>query len=324
MKQKENLVKKSVAITGGSGFVGTCLREFLSSKGYRIYNYDLVEPKSKMSSETYFKCDITDASGLGSVWIDADYVIHLAAVVGVTECQVSPVFSNLTNFIGTQNVCEVVRKQAVIGPIVFASSSAVYGNPDTKKNPITETQLLNPLSFYGSQKKWSEDLLRLYVKDFGLRATALRFFNIFGIGQKYSSPYSGVISKFCYRLSQNQLLELYNHGESTRDFIHVKDAARAIYQAMIFNDSNLKADFQAFNIGTGQATTVKHIACQLISIAQTYGFSSNFILKEARSEEIAHSLASSQLAQRVLAWKPEEKLDAHLQSIFESILQLRK
>lgn len=188
MKHKTNSINEIVAITGGSGFVGTNVPKLLSSKGYEIVNYDLVEPTKIVNNETYVKCDITDVSQLSVRWRDVDYVIHLAALVGVTECQASPPFSTLINFIGTQNICEVVRKQNRSCSIVFAGSSAVYGDPGSDYPTMTEFTPLSPLSFYGLQKMWSENILKQYAKDFGMRSTALRFFNIFGTGQNIHHP----------------------------------------------------------------------------------------------------------------------------------------
>lgn len=119
-------------------------------------------------------------------------------------------------------------------------------------------------------------------------------------------------------------LELYNHGASTRDFVHLKDVAQAIFLAMTFDFNQLCVDVQVLNIGPGQRNSVLEIANLLLKIAKAAGSSSELILREARDEEIAHSPTNAEKAKSILNWHPQERLENHLPFIFESILALSR
>merc|ERR1711907_928289 len=165
-----------------------------------------------------------------------------------------------TNVEGSRLVLEYA-KAAGAKMVVAASSAAIYGDiPD--KLPIAESEGYGGKSPYAETKWAMEKLMEKFNKEQGLPTTALRFFNVYGPRQDPTSPYSGVISKFMDMSKKNLDVTIFGDGEQTRDFVYVKDVARAIVTAMESSSDS----FDQFNVCTGVETTVKQLANTVIGL----------------------------------------------------------
>jgi len=223
-----------------------------------------------------------------------DYIIHLAAAISVAESMSDPHKYNRTNVDGSRLVLEFAKKSGV-KMVVAASSAAIYGDiPD--KLPIDEVNGYGGKSPYALTKYEMEVIMKEYSEKQGVPSTALRFFNVYGPRQDPSSPYSGVISKFMDMSKKNQPVTIFGDGEQTRDFVYVKDVAKAIIAAM----ESKRTEFGAFNVCTGKTTTVKDLANVVIKL---FGASSEVKHGPAREGDIKKSVCKPNKAKEKLGFE---------------------
>jgi UDP-glucose 4-epimerase len=182
-------------------------------------------------------------------------VIHFAAV-SINKSQADPYESIDINMVGNHNVFAAAAGHGV-RRVVFASSASVYGDPE--KIPMHEDDPLHPLTPYCISKRAGEDLLGYYQRRSGLSWLALRFFNVYGEGQKTTAYYTSVINHFVNRLQRGEPPIIDGRGEQSMDFIHVHDIARATVMALEAEQDNLPV-----NVGTGIDTSIATLARILI------------------------------------------------------------
>jgi len=246
-----------IIVTGGAGFVGSHLTEFLVSKKHFpiiVDNlnsglYSNIKKFVDSKKAKFIKCDIRNFKKLMKI-PKVDAVIHLAAIASVVESIQNPIFVNDVNVNGTLNILEFCRNKK-IKKLVFTSSAAIYGDYDKK---ITEISPTIPTTVYGSTKLTGEQYCKIYSTLFGINITILRPFNIYGPRQ--NDAYAGVISKFMDRLNENKSPIIFGDGKQTRDFIHVNDVAKAFYLALKYK----KKKFDVFNLATGKSTSINELA----------------------------------------------------------------
>ena len=285
-------------VTGGAGFIGSRIVKQLVGDNHRVIVLDnltggsLENLAEVIQTIEFIKGDIRDRATVETAAAKADYVIHLAALVSVVESIADPLAFNEVNQTGTLTVLEASRKVGV-KRVVLASSSAVYGA--NERMPLTEDEPVAPLSPYGMTKAMNEQYARLYTGLYGLETVALRYFNVFGPGQRADSPYAAVIPKFITALAEGGRAKIFGDGEQTRDFIYVEDVAAANIQAC----TRPGIPGEVFNIGRGERVSVnqiyREIAVQLgKTVAPEY--------LPPREGEILHSLADVRKAQTKLGF----------------------
>jgi UDP-glucose 4-epimerase len=255
----------NVLITGGAGFIGSHLVERLLERDDRLRILDNLStgkignlPPS--GNIDFIQGDIRDLAVVSRCVEGMDAIVHLAAVASVQASIDDPVTTHQSNLDGTLHLLEAARQHG-IKRFLYASSAAVYG--DTDSVPVAESELPNPLSPYAADKLAGEHYLRFYCHKFGLKATAFRFFNIYGPRQDPSSPYSGVISIFTNRLAQNQPATLFGDGRQTRDFVYVGDLAALLAAALRRDDLG----GQVLNVGTGRETNLLQLLGELEALS---------------------------------------------------------
>lgn len=229
--------------------------------------------------------DVANADLVAQAAIGATAVVHLAAVASVQASVDDPVSTHQSNFVGTLNVCEAMRK-AGVKRVVFASSAAVYGN-NGEGASIDEETTKAPLTPYASDKLAGEHYFDFYRRQHGLEPVIFRFFNIFGPRQDPSSPYSGVISIFSERVQQGVPISVFGDGEQTRDFMYVEDLVDVLVQAI----EAPEAPLGAINVGWNRTTTLTQV---LEALEEVVGQLPVITYGPARSGDIRHSRANNQ------------------------------
>lgn len=254
---------ETVFITGGAGFIGLHVVDQLLEQGYNVRIFDNMfrgdrDAVNKLIAGGRVELidqDVRYGGAVHAAMKGCDYVIHLAAV-SINKSNADPYESMDINTIGAHNVFAAAADHGV-KRVVFASSASVYGDPE--KLPMHEDDKLSPLTPYCISKRTGEDLLGYYERRAGLSWIALRFFNVYGEGQKTTAYYTSVINHFVNRLKNGEAPVIDGEGKQSMDFIHVKDIARAVVLALTSEQSNM-----AINVGTGIDTTVAELARILI------------------------------------------------------------
>lgn len=255
-------MSKRFLVSGGGGFVGSHLVDDLVEDNCEVVVIDNFVTGSLSNLEKYRKnvtvlkediC-ITDLAGLGEL----DGIFHLAAQTSVplsiAEFRASST-ANLSTSLAILDFCS--RKKI---PLVYASSSAIYGNLDFGSDKSEEIELLSP---YAADKYFLEQYANVANGLFELSSVGLRFFNVYGPRQDPSNPYSGVISIFVDRLSRGKPVEIFGGGQ-TRDFVYVKDVARALTKAMRIAAANCVC--YRINVLSGVATSISNLYSSLAAV----------------------------------------------------------
>ena len=253
-------------VTGGAGFIGSHLAEALRRRGIRVVVLDNLSLGSLRNLDwrrgddglEFVKGDIRDERLLAKVVPGCDWVFHQSALPSVPYSVAMPLESNAHNLEGTLNLL-VAARDAGVKRFLFASSSAIYGDDDTTLKH--EGLAPNPLSPYALQKYGSEKYAQLFHRLYGLETVALRYFNIFGPRQSFTSPYSGVIAKFCTGMLQGEAPVIFGDGRQSRDFTFISDVIAANLLAAEAPSERVAG--KVFNIATGQSITLLQLVAEL-------------------------------------------------------------
>ena len=251
-----------ILVTGGSGFIGSNLCDFLVKKSHKVTVVDNLST-GKISNLVniideidFFEERIEDFNFNKCKSIDA--VIHLAAQPSVPLSIADFKNSSISNLLGAIQVVNYCKQKKI--PLVYASSSAIYGNLDKGDDASTKVDLLSP---YAADKYAMEVYASTANKAYGLSSIGLRFFNVYGPRQDPSSPYSGVISIFIDLMLKGLAIQI-NGGHQTRDFIYVSDAVKLIYESLLISERNVVCE--KVNVLTGISKSIDFLADSLMTI----------------------------------------------------------
>ncbi len=294
-------------VTGGAGFIGSHLVEALLAQGARVRVFDNLstgrrEHLAGLQVE-WFVADVRDLSEVRRAARGVDHVFHLAAMISVAETMADPPACYAVNVLGSLNVLETARAEGV-KRVVLASSAAVYGDAAGKAG---EARPARPCSPYGASKLAMEQAARLYAEAYHLPTTCLRFFNVYGPRQRADSPYAAVIPQFIEGLLRGQPPAIYGDGHQTRDFVYVKDVARACLLAA----EKAAGRGEALNIASGRSVSILDLyrtLQRLIPAASPPSFG------PPRPGDIRHSRGDPRLARQALGYRPEVDLETGLRS----------
>jgi UDP-glucose 4-epimerase len=255
-------------ITGGSGFIGSHLVETLVARGDEVVIIDnqstgSIKNLQKIESKVKFiSGDVLDKALLQKYVSEVDYVVHLAAALGVFNIVNKPLQSLKINIQGTENVLEWADKFKK--PVLIASTSEVYGKND--KVPLNEEDdriIGHPLKSrwsYSEAKAVDESLAYFYFLENKLPIRIVRFFNT--VGPRQVGQYGMVVPRFVTAALKNESIQVYGSGDQIRCFCHVADAIRAL---LLLIDSE-KAIGQVFNVGNNQQISIMDLAKKVIEI----------------------------------------------------------
>lgn len=333
---------KRVLVTGGCGFIGRHVAQELAENGYEVRLLDVLLDQVHGAGAVnlpagceLIKGDVRDRDAVFEAVADVDAVIHLAAEVGVGQSMYEIVRYVGSNELGTATLLETLIKHPV-ERIVVASSMSIYGEglyrtPDgrrvddarRKASDIrngrwdlcsSEGEALSPVptdeekrpelaSIYALTKYAQERAVLIFGQAYGIDAVALRLFNVFGAGQALSNPYTGVLANFASRLANGKRPTIFEDGHQKRDFVHVKDVARAFRLAL----EQRQAAGHAINIGSGHAHSIRDVA-RLLGQAMGIPKRPPEILQKARSGDIRNCFADISKARELLGFEPRYPL----------------
>jgi UDP-glucose 4-epimerase len=247
---------------------------------------------------------VADAALVRRAMEGMDGCFHLAAVASVERGVQDWLGTHRTNLSGTITVLDAAQPARV--PVVYASSAAVYGDQPTL--PINEAAPKRPLSAYGADKLGCEQHALVGGVVHGIPTLGLRFFNVFGPRQDPRSPYSGVISIFCDRLSRAEPVSVFGDGEQTRDFIFVED----VVAALLAGHRAASPAAPVLNVCSGNPTSVLQLARSIAAVCEV---APSIRHMPRRSGEIRHSLGDPSLARRMLGLGAPRSLEAGLHAV---------
>ncbi len=285
-------------VTGGAGFIGSHLADALLAAQHDVIILDDLSSGHRTNlpaAAEFIQGDCGDPAILASLIGRVDGVFHLAAIASVPRSQAEWLACTRTNLLATVALLEAIAKRHAPIPFVYASSAAVYGNPDIAV--ITEDTPKSPLSPYGADKYACELHAAAARIIFNIPTLGLRFFNVFGSRQDPSSAYSGVISIFMNRLAQSQPITIFGDGQQTRDFIHVFDVIAHLLAAMQRLEQHGSPEQPALNVCSGTAVNLLNLAQEIASLCNIEAVIHH---AESRSGDIRHSLGNPALATLLL------------------------
>jgi len=307
-------------ITGGAGFIGSHLVEALISRGDQVVVFDNLSTGStsnlyRISEKIIFEQgNICDKASIDKLVAESDYVVHLAAALGVFNIVNKPLESLKTNLQGSEIVlaaCDKYRK-----PVLIASTSEIYGKND--KVPLNEEDdriIGHPLKSrwsYSEAKAVDESLAYFYYLENKLPIRIVRFFNT--VGPRQVGHYGMVVPRFVNAAVKNAPLSVYGSGNQIRCFCHVTDAVKALLLVM---DSD-KAVGQVFNIGNNSQISIMELAKKVIKITGSKSSIEKIAYENAYPEgfeDMQRRVPDISKIKQVLGWEPEINLDQIIKDI---------
>jgi UDP-glucose 4-epimerase len=294
------MADETVFFTGGGGFIAGHVIPLLIERGYRVRIFDNMTRGDRDRVNAWVaggrvelvEADVRYGGRVREAIRGCTHAVHFATV-SINKSIADPHESIDINMTGNHNVFAAAADEGV-RRLVFASSASVYGEP--KRLPMHEDDELAPLTPYCIAKRAGEDLLGFYQRHKGLSWNALRFFNVYGPGQKIEAYYTSVINHFIQRLRNGQPPVIDGKGEQSMDFVHVHDLARSVVAAL-----RSEQDCRPINIGTGVDTSIATLAKILIDAVGADvepQFNPRDVLVSRRAADISR-------AREMLGWEPE-------------------
>lgn len=304
-------------ITGGAGFIGTALANYLVRQGHTVRVLDDLSAGDSANLDPaihFTRGNVEDKPKVWRLLNKIDCVYHLAARVSVPESVLYPQEYNSTNVGGTVAIMEAMR-DAGVKRVVLASSGAVYGEQEVDR--VNEGLLPNPGSPYGVSKLAAEGYVRTIGGLWGIETVALRIFNAYGPRQAVPPTHPPVIPQFIRQILGGGSLIIYSQGEQSRDYIHVDDVVQALVAAATAEGINR----QVINIGTGSGTSIR----QLVGlIEKVSGRKAQTIVNPSITGGVSTLVADTSRARRLLDFKPQITLEEGLAQLIKQSQQFAK
>jgi|TARA_R110001583_G_scaffold106009_3_gene254086 UDP-glucose 4-epimerase len=273
-----------ILVTGGAGFVGTNLIKDLLKKGHEVIsvdNYSTGKKENHIKGATYIQRDILDIDPHDFIY-KPDLVYHLAAKSRIQPSFEQPEEYIRVNYEGTYNIIKLCLKENI--SLIYAGSSSHHSGK--YKNPYTFS------------KDMGEDIIKLHREHFGLRASIVRFYNVYGPHQLTEGGYTTLIGRWIDNIEKNIPCEIYGDGTKRRDFTHVDDIVKGLIK--ILERGNYRDDFE---FGRGQNYAINEVA-KMFNIKPIY--------KENKPGEAQDTLCDNSMAKKQLNWRPIINLEDYI------------
>ena len=297
----------NILVTGSAGFIASHLiEELLKDENNSIIgidnfysgtkeNLDFIKSIDSKNRFEFIEADIRNFEEVNNIIKDKqiEQIYHLAAIVSVQESILNPLLSNEVNVKGTLNILESAKLNS-LKRVIFSSSAAVYGDEPTQ--PKNENSIIKPISPYGYEKLIGEQYMKLYSELYGLETVILRYFNVYGERQSATSDYSGVISIFEKKFKNDEIPNIYGDGEQYRDFVYVKDVAKANIKAM----NTLNVSGEVFCVGTSKKVSINNLV-SVLNYKYSKNIKANYL--ESRNGDIKESICDNKKIKQFLEFE---------------------
>ncbi|MFC2175116.1 SDR family NAD(P)-dependent oxidoreductase [archaeon] len=307
------MADENVLVTGGAGFIGSHLVQRLVSEGYKVRVLDnlirstttRIQPLIDDGKVEFIDGDVRYEDAVNKAIDGIDYVFHEAAVC-INRSIAHPKESMDINLNGSHNVFRAALDNGV-KRVVFASSASVYGAPE--KLPMSESDDLKPITPYCVAKLSSEYLLKFFARQ-GLEYNVLRYFNVYGVGQKTDAYYTSVIIKFIKRLLAGEAPLISGDGSQSMDFVNVLDIVEANMLAMKSETKN-----EVMNVGSGTSVSIKELA-DIITKDLGLDIEPEYLKREVIVKERRADVSK---IKKLLGFEPKVSIDEGLAMLVEDI-----
>ncbi len=310
--------KQQVLVTGGAGFIGSNLCQWLLDNGNKVRCLDNlatgkkenIQPLLEHKNFSFLEDDIRNLDSCKKACENVDYVLHQAALGSVPRSINDPITSNDVNVSGFLNML-VAARDAKVKRFVYAASSSTYG--DSKAMPKVEEVIGKPLSPYAITKYVNELYADVFAKTYGLETIGLRYFNVFGRQQDPNGAYAAVIPKFVIQLVNHQSPTINGDGTFSRDFTYIDNVIEANIRSLMVQ--NPEAVNTVYNVAYGERTTLNELVALLTKYLSKFDAKIKDIKTSNGPERIGdvpHSLASIEKAKNLLGYSPEYDINKGL------------
>ena len=313
-----DISKTSFLITGGAGFIGSNIVNYLltfGAKKVRVIDdlsnssVENLEPFMSLANFEFVKGDISNYDDCLKVTEGIDFISNQAALGSVPRSLATPIATNNANVVGFLNMITAARKNKV-KRIVYASSSSVYG--DSQKLPKVESEIGRPLSPYAVSKYTNELYAKVSHLSYGQEIIGLRYFNIYGPNQSPDGDYAAVIPIFIEALLKNQSPFINGDGQQSRDFTFVENAVQANIRALFTKDD--KAIGEVFNVAVGESYSLVDL---FDIIKKGVGANVSVVHREERAGDVKNSLADISKAKKMLGYDPQVRFKEGMQQTID-------
>lgn len=297
-----------IVITGGAGFIGSHLAEFLIKKKHQIVIIDNLSTgrieniKNFKNKVKFVNADISKKGRWMQNFKNTQVVFHFAALADIVPSIKDPYTYFHSNVVGTENVANscVINN---VKKIIYAASSSCYGIP--KNYPTSEKESIKPQYPYALTKNIGEQILIHYGKIYGFQVTSMRLFNVYGTRSRTSGTYGAMFGVFLAQKLKNKPLTVVGNGHQKRDFTYISDVVLAFYKCI-----RLKKNFQIFNVGTGKPISINNIVkllnCKSTNIPKRPG-------------EPDQTNANIEKIKKELKWYPKISINAGINKLLRDI-----
>lgn len=315
---------KRILVTGGAGFIGSRCAELALARGFQVVILDDLSTGLKSRLDDLVSKgaeaivgDLRDDQPIFAALDGVDAVVHLGAQVSVPKSIEDPQTTRQINVDGTRHLAEAMDRRG-INRLVLASSAAVYG--DVTAEVQVEEKVGKRLSPY-ADSKWENEILVEELQSKGREAIALRFFNVYGHGQRSDGAYAAVIPAFVDRMMRGLPPTIYGDGGQTRDFVHVDDVARLLLD--LATEPWPSPQRRAYNVATGTGVTLLELVRLIRSALHTHGLDSPAlepVFDQERPGDIRKSIANVSAISEDIRWNASVSLQQGITAMIDERL----
>lgn len=313
---------RTYLITGGAGFIGSILTDFLLKQNNKVvvidnfcdfYSPDIKEKnvKHNLNNPNYklYRMDIRNKDDLRKIFEEntIELVIHLAAMAGVRPSIENPILYQEVNCVGTQNILEVM-KEFDVRNLVMASSSSVYGN--CTEVPFRENMVVDfAISPYAATKKANEVMTHVYHKLFNFNVIMLRFFTVFGPRQRPDLA----INKFTRLMIEGKEIPMFGDGTTSRDYTYVDDIVDGIYRSINYVENN-KDVYEILNLGNSSPISLKEM---ILTIGRVLNIEPKINQLPMQPGDVERTYADISKAKNLIGYEPKTSFEEGIQNFVE-------